>query len=182
MLRSPIPWIVRTSVEPRSLEAAIKKELQEASGGLPVIGTQSLDELMLRSTGRQNFKVVVMSIFGISALLLAAIGLYGLIAYSVELRTQEIGIRLALGANITDIQYMLILQGVRLVLMGAAVGIGVALGLTRFIASFLFGIKTVDAIAFTTGPILLSMVALLAVWFPARRATRIDPAESIRCE
>ena len=142
MLRSPIPWIVRTSAKPLSLEAAIKKELQEASGGLPVIGIKSLDELTLRSTARQNFNVVVMSIFGISALLLAAIGLYGLMAYSVEQRTQEIGIRLALGADTEVIRHMLMLQGMRLVFIGSAIGIGVALGFSRFIASFLFGIKT----------------------------------------
>ena len=113
---------------------------------------------------------------------LAATGIYGLMAYSVQQRTQEIGIRMALGAATGDVRNMMISQGMRLALMGAAIGIVVAFGLARFVASFLFGVKTWDPIVFIAVPILLSAVALFAVWLPARRASRIDPIDALRHE
>jgi predicted permease len=180
--RSPITWMIRTSVEPHSLSAAIEKELQQASGGLPVTGIRSLDELVARSTARQDFNVAVMSVFGMCALLLAAIGLYGLMAYSVQQRTQEIGIRMALGAEMPDVRDMVVLQGMRLASSGVVIGIAVAFGLTRFISGFLFGVKALDPIAFVAAPVVLIAVALLSVWLPVRRATRIDPAIALRFE
>jgi ABC-type antimicrobial peptide transport system permease subunit len=123
-----------------------------------------------------------MTIFGGSALLLAAIGIYGLMAYSVEQRTQEIGIRLALGAKSGDIKKMIVYQGMRLAVVGVVAGIASAFGLTRFIASFLFGVKAWDPAVFISIPILLTAVALFAVWFPAGRASRVDPIVALRYE
>jgi len=123
-----------------------------------------------------------MSIFGCTALLLAAIGVYGLMAYSVAQRTREIGIRLALGAESSNVRNMVIAQGMRLACIGIAIGIASALGLTRLLAGFLFGVKPWDPLAFTLVPALLGAVALFAVWLPARRATRIDPITALRCE
>jgi putative ABC transport system permease protein len=124
----------------------------------------------------------VMSVFGGCALLLAAIGIYGLMAYSVEQRTQEIGIRMALGAQGSTVKNMVVRQGMLLAIAGMAVGIAGAFGLAKFIASFLFGVTARDPIVFAGVPLLLSAVALIAVWFPARRASRIDPIIALRYE
>jgi ABC-type antimicrobial peptide transport system permease subunit len=118
----------------------------------------------------------LMSAFGAAALLLAAIGIYGLMAYAVAQRTQEIGIRLALGADAAAVKQMVIVQGMRLALVGVVIGLASAFGLTRFIASFLFGVTTLDPLVFVGIPVLLSAVALAAVWIPAGRASRVDPA------
>lgn len=182
MVRSPIPWIIRMRVEPLSMGATIARELQQTSGGLPVTGVRSLDDFVARSTARQDFNALVMGIFGASAVLLAAVGLYGLIAYSLEQRTQEIGIRLALGAEFSAMREMLILQGLRLTAIGSFIGVGVAFSLTRLVSGFLFGVQPLDPIAFLMAPALLSCAALFSVWLPARRVTNIDPAVALRCD
>lgn len=178
----PISWIIRTRVGPRSLSAAIENELRQASSGLPVARTRSMDEVVAQSTARADFNMLLLTIFGGSALLLAAIGIYGLMAYSVQQRTQEIGIRMALGAETSAVRNMVVVQGMRLALVGVVIGIVAAFGLARLIASFLFGVKTWDPVVFVTAPVLLSAVALFAVWLPARRATRIDPVTALRYE
>jgi ABC-type antimicrobial peptide transport system permease subunit len=113
---------------------------------------------------------------------MAAIGIYGLMAYSVQQRTQEMGIRMALGAQASNIRNMVIRQGMILALIGVVIGIGGAFWLTHFIAGFLFGVKAWDPMAFLATPLLLSIVALLAVWVPAHRATRVDPMTALRFE
>jgi putative ABC transport system permease protein len=178
----PLIWVVRTRVPPYSLSEPIQTALREASGGLPVARIRSMDEVAARSTARQDFNMLLLSVFAGAALLLAAIGIYGLMAYSVAQRTQEIGIRMALGAETGDVRRMVVFQGMTLALIGVAVGIAAALGLSRLIASFLFGVKAWDPVVFVTVPLLLSLVALLAVWLPARRATRIDPLDALRYE
>ena len=145
-------------------------------------GIRSMDELLARSTAGQDFNVVLMLIFGGSALLLAAIGIYGLIAYTVQQRTQEIGIRLAMGADRTTVLTMVIVQGMRLVLIGVAIGTASAYGLTRFLASVLVGVRPRDPLVFIAVPAVLIVVALFAAWIPARRVSRIDPADALRCE
>ena len=178
---TPMAWVVRTQVDPRSLSAAIQEQLRQASG-LPVSDLRSMDEVKSLSMSRQRFNMLLMTIFGCSALLLSAIGIYGLMAYSVQQRTQEIGIRLALGAGVGQVRNMVVFQGMRLALIGVVIGIGSAFGLSRLIASLLFGVKALDPGIFTVTPILLSSVALLAVWLPARRASQIDPMNALRCE
>jgi ABC-type antimicrobial peptide transport system permease subunit len=178
---TPMAWVVRTRVEPHTLSAAIQEQLRQATG-LPVSDVKSMEEVVSLSTSRQRFNMLLMTIFGSSALLLAAIGIYGLMAYSVEQRTQEIGIRLALGAGLGQVRNMVVFQGMRLALIGVAIGMAASTGLTRLIATFLFGVKPLDTIVFTAAPILLSAVALAAVWLPARRASRIDPLTALRCE
>jgi putative ABC transport system permease protein len=177
----PITWIFRTRVEPHSLSSAIQSDLQQASG-LPVSGIRSMDEVEAQATARVRFEMLLITIFGCSALLLAAIGIYGLIAYSVQQRTHEMGIRLALGAGSLSVRMMVVLQGMRLALIGVVVGVTVAFGLTRYIAGFLFGVKAWDPAVFVSVPILLSGVALVAVWLPAYRATRINLNEILRHE
>jgi ABC-type antimicrobial peptide transport system permease subunit len=141
-----------------------------------------MDEVVVQSTASADFNMSLLTIFGCSALLLAAIGIYGVLAYSVRQRTQELGIRMALGAEASQVRNMIVFQGMRLALVGVAIGVVAAFGLTRFIASFLFGVNAWDPLVFTTVPVLLSAVALLAVWLPALRATRIDPVQALRCE
>jgi predicted permease len=179
---APIVFLVRTKGDPHVLSRAIEKELQQASGGLPVAQIRSMDEVVVKSTARADFNMLLLTVFGVSALVLAAIGIYGLTAYSVQQRTSEIGIRMALGAGISDVRGMILLQGMRLVWVGAAIGLASAFGLSRLIASFLFGVKASDPAVFAAVPLVLSAVALLAVWFPARRATRIAPSEALRYE
>jgi ABC-type antimicrobial peptide transport system permease subunit len=134
------------------------------------------------STARENFNMLLLTIFGGVALVLAAIGIYGLMAYSVQQRTQEMGIRMALGADRGAIRKLVVWHGMRLAIIGVVVGIAAAFGLTRLIASFLFGVKSWDPIVFITVPLILGAVALLAVWLPATRAAKLDPMQALRVE
>ncbi|MEX2302459.1 MAG: FtsX-like permease family protein [Bryobacterales bacterium] len=178
---TPMTWLVRTRVEPMSLSQPIQEQLRQASG-LPVSSVQSMNEVVSLSTSRQRFNMWLMTVFGSVALLLAAIGIYGLMAYSVEQRTQEIGIRLALGAEGRQVKNMVVLQGMRLTLAGVVIGVAAAFGLTRFIASFLYGVEAWDPLVFVSVPLVLSAVALLAVWLPARRASHVNPLDALRYE
>jgi putative ABC transport system permease protein len=178
----PWAWVIRTRAAPRSLSTTIQNELREASGGLPVARIRSMQEVLARSTARENFNMLVLTIFGCSALFLAAIGIYGLMAYSVAQRGHEIGIRLALGAESSYIRNMVVLQGPQLALTGVIFGLPAAFGLTRLITSFLFGVKAWDPLVFVVVPVILVGVALLAVWLPAMRASRVDPIDALRCE
>ena len=179
---APISWIVRTRVAPRTLSKMIEAKLRHASGGMPVANIRTMDEVVVQSTARQDFNMLLLTIFGCSALLLAAVGIYGLMAYSVAQRTQEIGIRMALGAEVPAVRNLVVGQGMKLVLVGIAIGIVAAFGLTRLLATFLFGVKPLDPLTFAAVPVLLAAVAFVAVWMPARRATRIDPLEALRYE
>ena len=124
----------------------------------------------------------LMTVFGGCALLLAAIGIYGLMAYSVEQRTQEIGIRLALGANARQVKNMVVAQGMRLAIVGVVIGLASAFGLAQLIRTLLFGVTTRDPLVFAGVPILLTVVAFLAVWLPAKRASKVDPIVALRYE
>jgi ABC-type antimicrobial peptide transport system permease subunit len=142
----------------------------------------SMEEVVSTSISRQKFNMWLMTVFGGAALLLAAIGIYGLIAYSVEQRTQEIGIRLALGAQAGQVKNMVVFQGMRMALAGILIGVVAALGLARFIEGFLFGVQPWDMAVFLAVPAVLGGIALLAVWIPARRASRVDPIDALRYE
>ncbi|PYU96325.1 MAG: hypothetical protein DMG08_02545 [Acidobacteria bacterium] len=178
---SPMGWVIRTRMEPHALSSQIQEQLRQVSG-LPVSNVRTMNEIVSISTSRQRFNMVLMTIFGGSALLLAAIGIYGLMAYSVQQRSQEIGIRMALGAEPGGVRKMVVFQGMRLTLVGVVIGIASAFGLTRFISTFLFGVQARDPMVFVGIPILLSLVALVAVWLPARRASRVDPVIALRYE
>ena len=178
---TPISWIVRTQLAPQSLSQTIQEQLQQATG-LPVTDVRSMDEIAARSVSRQKFNMWVMTVFGGCALLLAAIGIYGLMAYSVEQRTQEIGIRLALGAQASQVRKMVVSQGMILALVGVAIGLAAAFGLARLITTFLFGVTAKDPFVFVGVPILLSAVAFFAVYLPARRASKVDPLIALRYE
>jgi len=175
-------WIVRTRAGSPALNGAIQNELRQASGGLPVARPRSMDDIVAQSMARSDFNTLLLTIFAGCAVLLAAIGIYGLMAYSVQQRTQEIGIRAALGADSRHVRNMIVRQGMSVALLGVAIGLASAFGLTRIVASFLFGVTAQDPAVFVAVPLLLSAVALIGVWFPARRAARVDPAIALRAE
>ena len=178
----PLRWAVRTHGDPRVLSNAIAEQLRQASGGFPVAHILPMEEIVSRTTSRQSFNMMLLTIFGAIALVLAAIGIYGLIAYSVQQRTQEIGIRMALGADRASIRKLVVWNGMKLTLLGMLIGLAASFGLTRLIASFLFGVKTWDPTAFIVVPLVLAAVAMVAVWLPATRASRIEPMRALRIE
>ncbi len=178
---TPMKWIVRGRGNPLLLSAAAQEQIREVTG-LPVTKIRTMDEIVSLSTSRQRFNMLMMSVFGGMALFLAAIGIYGLMAYSVEQRTQEIGIRLALGAAAGNVRRMVVAQGMTLALIGMAAGLAAAFGLSRLLSAFLFGVKANDLGVFVAVPVALAAVSFLAVWIPAHRATRIDPLIALRYE
>jgi putative ABC transport system permease protein len=178
---TPVSWIVKTEVPPQSVSATIQEQLRQVTG-LPVSDVKSMDEIVALSVSRQRFNMWVMSVFGACALLLAAIGIYGLMAYSVEQRTQEIGIRMALGAQGAQVKNMVVRQGLLLAAIGIVIGVGAALLLARYITSFLFGVTARDPLVFGGVPAILAIVAFFAVYLPARRASLVDPIIALRAE
>jgi predicted permease len=178
---APMGWVVRTAGDPYAASTTIQEALRQATG-LPVAQVRSMGEVVSLSMSRQRFNMWLMSIFGASALLLAAIGIYGLMAYTVEQRTQEVGIRLALGAETSAVRRMVVVQGMRLACVGVVVGLAASFGLARLMTTFLYEVKATDPLIFTAVPVVLALVALVAVWLPARRASRIDPIVALRYE
>jgi len=177
----PVAWLVRTQGPSHALIPAIQEQLRQATG-LPVTDVSTMDQVVWAQTGRQRFNALLMSIFGSTALLLAAIGIYGLMAYSVEQRRQEIGIRMALGAESHDVRNMVVRQGMQLALAGIVVGLAVAWALSRSLESQLYGVKARDPLVFIAAAIVLIAVALASVWLPAARASRVNPIDSLRCQ
>jgi putative ABC transport system permease protein len=178
---SPMAWVVRTQTSPLGMSTAIQERIRQATG-LPVSNVRPMSEVVSLSFSRQQFNMWLMTVFGCCALLLAAIGIYGLMAYSVEQRAQEIGIRLALGAQASQVKNMVVFQGMRLALVGVVIGVAAAFALARLISTFLFGVTARDPLVFVGVPAVLTAVAVLAVWIPARRASRVDPLTALRYE
>jgi predicted permease len=176
---SPTAWVIRTKVPPMSLSTAAQEQLRLATG-LPVSDIRSMDQVVSRSTSREQFNSMLMTVFAICALSLAAIGIYGVMAYAVQQRSREIGVRLALGAEPGGVRLMVVLQGLRLALIGVVLGILAALALSRYMSSLLFGVEPHDPLVFVGVPLLLTVIALVAVWVPAGRASRIDPLDALR--
>jgi putative ABC transport system permease protein len=178
----PLQWSIRTRVPPLSLTNTVERELRDASGGLPVGNVRSMDEVEKQSTALDAFSTTLLTIFAAIALLLAAIGIYGVMAYSVQQRTQEVGIRMALGAGPRDVRRMVVLQGMLLAVIGLVVGVAGSLGLTRLMRSLLFEVKPWDPLVFVSTAVLLALVALFACYLPAVRASRVDPLVALRYE
>jgi putative ABC transport system permease protein len=182
LVYSGMTILVRTSGDPLSVVSAIHTELQQLDREQPMASVATMEQLLADSLSRARFTMLLLGIFAAVALLLAAVGIYGLIAYSVTQRTQELGIRIALGAQRRDVLRLVLRHGTRLTLLGLALGIAAALGITRLLASLLFGISATDPLTFAGVAALLGFVALLACFIPARRATRVDPIVALRYE
>jgi putative ABC transport system permease protein len=174
--------VLHTSTNPESLIAAIRSQVKEMDADLPVTNVRTMKEVISRSVWQSRFFTILFGIFAAIALLLASVGIYGVMAYSVSQRTQEIGIRLALGAQKRDVMKMVVRQGMTLSLVGTAVGLAGALALTRLMESLLFEISTTDPLTFTGLALTLMAVSLAACWIPARRATKVDPIVALRYE
>jgi predicted permease len=175
-------WVVRTGIEPYALVRSIGQTLQEVSQGVPVAHVRSMDDVLSQSTTRATFNTTVLAIFGGVALLLATIGIYGLMTYAVQQRIREIGIRVALGADTGRIRRMIVWQGLRVSLLGVAIGLLASYTLTRLLSGFLFGVDVHDPAVFVAVPVLLTIVALVSMWWPARTACRVDPVVALRSE
>ncbi len=173
---------VRTSSEPSALISAIRAEVQRIDESMAVFDIRPLSAFIAASIIQERLMTMLLSFFGLLAMLLAAIGLYGVMAYSVSQRTQEIGIRISLGAQSRDVLRMVIGQGMILVLLGVSLGLAAAFGLTRLLKTMLFGVSATDPATFAVIALLLMLVALLACYLPARRATKVDPMIALRCE
>jgi ABC-type antimicrobial peptide transport system permease subunit len=139
-----------------------------------------MSQIVARSTSRERFNTLLMTVFAFSALALAAIGIYGVMAYAVQQRTREIGVRMALGAEPRAVRGMVVLEGMRLAGVGVVVGIAAAYALSRYVSNLLFGVEARDPLVFVGVPLLLAVIALVAVWVPAARASRVDPLGALR--
>ena len=149
---------------------------------LPVTKVMTMEEVMAQSVWQPRLYAILFGVFAAVALLLACVGIYGVTSYSVAQRTHEIGIRMALGATTVDVLKLVIGQGIKLALLGVAIGLGAAFGLTRLMSSLLFGVNATDPLTFAVLALLLTSVATLACWLPARRATKVDPMIALRYE
>jgi len=182
-----VPWsgtylVVRSASEPRSLARAVRKAVASLDPNLAVAEARTMEELMAGSVARTRFMTLVLALFGGVAVLLAAVGIYGVISYRVALRTNEIGIRMALGARPRDVVRAVLGQGMTLVGIGILVGLGGAVSLSHVLQGLLFGVSPNDPIMLSGAALLLAAVALLACWLPARRAARVEPLVALRYE
>jgi putative ABC transport system permease protein len=178
----PLSWVVRTAGDPLAFRNIVEREVHATDPMIAVGRQRTIDEIISKSLARQNFNTLLLTVFAAIALLLAAIGLYGLISYAVGQRTQEIGIRVALGAARSDVLRMIVFEGARQAAIGVAAGLLVAFGVTRFLASLLFGVKAYDPLTFAAVAAIIALVALIASYIPALRAAAIDPNQALRNE
>jgi predicted permease len=174
--------VARTSADPVSLATALRQSVSAVDHNQPVYELASMGQLVAASLGPRRFAVTLLGFFAAMALLLASIGLYGVVSYSVSQRTQEFGIRMALGAQSAQVLSLVIKQGMKLVGAGVLAGLFIALALARLLSSQLFGVSAFDPVTFALMALTLLLIALLACFIPARRATKVDPMVALRYE
>jgi predicted permease len=175
-------FVVRTTGNPLALSNTVKQEMREVESSQPILDVRSMEQVMSQSIAPQQFNMLLLGLFAAIGLILAGIGIYGVISYAITQRTHEIGIRMALGARPQDVLRLVLSQGLILSLIGVGLGIGGAFALTRLMSSLLFGVSTTDPLTFTVTALALIGVALGACFVPARRATRVDPMVALRYE
>ncbi len=174
--------VVKTARDPTSLVPAIRRIVHETDPDVPITTASTMSEVVGRSMQRTSFTLVLLAVATLVALLLGAIGLFGVVSYVVSQRTREIGIRMAMGARADDVRRMVLREGALLGAAGVALGLAGAFGLTRLMRSILFGVSATDPVAFVAAPVVLLAVVALATWLPARRASGLDPVEALRAE
>jgi len=174
--------VMRSNLDPRGLAGAIRKEVQNIDRSVPVSSVKTMTEHLTYALWAPNMAASLSLAFGVLAIVLSAIGLYSVMAYVVSQRTREVGIRMALGANRADVLKMITLQGMRLAVIGVVIGLVLSLGLARALSSLLIGVSGYDVTTFVIVSVLLVLVAFIACYLPARRATRIDPLVALRYE
>ena len=176
----PLAWVVRGSSDPLALRASVEREINDVDSMITPSHVRTMQQVMSDALARQNFNMLLLTIFAAIALLLAAIGIYGLMSYSVEQRVQEIGIRIALGAGSGTVLRMIVFQGMKLVSAGVILGLGAAYGMTRLLGSLLYGVKATDPATFAAVTVVVMVVAAAATFVPARRASAIAPSDALR--
>jgi putative ABC transport system permease protein len=174
--------VVRTATEPTSLAGAVRGAIQGVDPELPVFRVTTMERMVADSMTQRRFAMTLLGVFALVALTLASVGLYGVMSYSVTQRTNEIGIRMALGAKVTDVLAMVVRQGMTLSLAGVGIGLAGAFALTRVMQTLLFGVSATDPLTYAVVALVLAGVSLLACFVPARRATKVDPMEALRYE
>jgi ABC-type lipoprotein release transport system permease subunit len=176
----PLSWAIRSTGDPMALRPSIEREIRAVDAQMSTARVRPMEQLIAQSLSRRNFNMMLLAIFAGVALLLAAIGIYGLISYSVEQRMQEIGIRVALGAARGDVLRLIVWQGMKLAGIGIVLGLAGAYGVTRLLESLLFGVKATDPLTFGGVAALVALVALGASFAPAQRAAAVAPSEALR--
>jgi len=179
---SDMTLVIRTAVDPTGLTAAVRQEIRAVDAGLPVYQIATMRQLISSSVAQRRFTLLLVGVFALVALFMTAIGIYGVISYSVAQRRQEIGIRMALGAQRYEVIQLALGQGFRLVLLGLALGIGGAFALTRALQRLLFQTNTSDPLTFALVCVTLGVAATIACWLPAWRAAKVDPMVALRQE
>jgi putative ABC transport system permease protein len=174
--------VVRTSGDPLNLVAAARSEVLAVKNDQPISNVHTMEELLSNSVAQRRFNMLLLSIFAGVALLLAAVGIYGVMSYSVAQRTHELGVRMALGAQTSHVLALVVKQGMTLALAGVGIGLAAAFALTRILASLLYGVSATDPLTFSVIALLLASVAFVACYLPARRATKVDPMIALRYE
>ncbi len=182
MTWSSVAVVIRTQADPRSVIASARAELRDIEPGLLIDQVQTMDERIGDSVAPRRLNLVLFATFAALALVLSAVGLYGVVAYAAEQRTHEFGIRMALGAQTGDVLRMVLAQGLKLAGAGVAIGIVAEIALSRVIATLLYGVKPSDAVTIVSVAALVAGVAMIACWLPARRATRIAPTVALKSE
>jgi putative ABC transport system permease protein len=174
--------VAHTTADPDVFAANLRKIVASVDPDTPVDDIRTMEQLISTSVAQPRFTMLLLTIFATVALILGAVGIYGVIAYTVSQRTQEIGVRMALGASKEDVLRLVVRQGATLALIGVTIGLAAALATTRVLKNMLYGVSTTDAATFVIVPLVLMAVALLASYIPARRAARVDPMSALRAE
>jgi putative ABC transport system permease protein len=179
---TPFYLTARTAASPKAFSEPLRRVVERVDKDQSIYVLMALQELLDNSVAQRRFGVVTLGVFGGMALILAAAGIYGVVSYSVARRTQEIGVRMAMGAHTADIARMVVGHGMKLTVIGVALGMAGALATTRSLSGLLYGVTATDPVIFAAVPLLLAAVELLACWIPARRAMRVEPMTALRAE
>jgi predicted permease len=182
MVADVVAVVLRTQGDPTAVMGDVRRVVHETDPRQVIYGVQTMDAVLANSLAPRRLSMILLEIFAVLALVLSCVGIYGVISYLVTQRTREIGVRMALGAQRSDVMRLILGEGAKMAFIGVMVGLAAALGLIQLIANQLFGVSAHDPLTFVAGAILLTLVALLACYIPARRAVRVDPMVALRCE